>query len=211
MSSLKVPSGFLVWNFGKAFNTMCVVCAAEVKVNLFPVHSGYLVSMQIVASEVSGSTNRLFKHKAQFNSVRSAFERRTCAWRGFAWRLVIIQRGRLYRGCITIFSSGADRRQLEMLDCVRWIAPTPPPPPKHSLYSQLTNEKRYKLEVRKLKNYQYWGHFPKTLVGNIWDAPVHIHIIIIPNTSRGRPKVAIVVAENIWLLLGNVSTSIGAR
>ena len=97
---------------------MCVVCAAEVKVNLFPVHSGYLVSMQIVASEVSGSTNRLFKH----NSVRSAFERRTCAWRAFAWRLVIIQRGRLYRGCITIFSSGADRRQqrdvgLCQMDC----------------------------------------------------------------------------------------------
>ena len=35
-------------------------CTVELKVNLFSVHSGYLVSMQIVASKVLGSTNKLY-------------------------------------------------------------------------------------------------------------------------------------------------------
>ena len=89
--------------------------AAEVKVNLFPFHSGSdLVSMQIVGSEVLGSTNKVFKHKAQFNSVRSGFERRKMRLEGFCMKVgdytADYTEERVQ--CITIFSRGASRRQL---------------------------------------------------------------------------------------------------
>ena len=110
-----------------------LLCAAELKVNLFPFHSGSdLVSMQIVGSEVLGSTNKVFKHKAQFNSVRSGFERRKMRLEGFCMKVgdytarPIIQK----RGCNAspfLAAVQAGGSCCDLLDCVGWIAPPPPP------------------------------------------------------------------------------------